>query len=156
MVQAYCRFPIMIMAVTAAASRIHRFTFLSSLALASTYDAKNRFGCSRAVRTRIGGPEIRASVRIVHDRLASARFLRVFGTFRDLVAERGQPAERPGRHARFDGDVASGCAALEKPRRFQGLLKIHSVIDYVRHKLCVRERLVRAAHDAKSDVQAAP
>src|SRR6516165_1597935 len=60
--------------------------------------------------------------------------------------------EGGGRNARLDNDSAPELLAIGKTRFFHGSLDIHMVIDDVRHKLRVSERLIEAAHDAETDV----
>ena len=71
---------------------------------------------------------------------------------RDLVAALGKLLQGAGGHARFNRDVAAGGVALGEARRFQRRLQVHAVIDDIGDELRVRQRLIRAAHDAEADV----
>ena len=59
----------------------------------------------------------------------------------DDVAALGELLQGLLRHSGFDRHFATRRAALRKARRFQRFLDIHPVIDQVRNKLRVRQRL---------------
>ncbi len=56
---------------------------------------------------------------------------------------------------RSDGDIAAGRRFLREARGFERGLYIHSVIDNIRDKLRMRQRLIRSAHDAETDMHVA-
>src|ERR1700730_13469133 len=63
------------------------------------------------------------------------------------------------RNARFDQDRAPNRASSRvwdrEPWRFESGLDVHTIVHHIRYKLCVRQGLIRTAHDAKTDVNIA-
>src|ERR1044071_8977340 len=86
-------------------------------------------------------------------RLSSSHQGRVFRANNQVVALLPQSLDDVRTDARFDQNIAADLTASHgKARRFQRSLNIHSIVDKVRDKLRVRQRLVGPSHDAKTDM----
>src|ERR1700680_629060 len=113
------------------------------------------FRYRRPVRSRVRRGVINTGLRIVQNRLPPPHLLRVLPPDCNLMPALGELLQSRGRHAHFNGDVAAGRVSLREARRLHGGLNVHPVIGDVGGKLCVRQRLVRPAHNAETDVQIA-
>ena len=60
-----------------------------------------------------------------------------------------------GRHAGFDRDRTSALVGDGEARVLERRLDVHAIVDDIRHELRMRQRLIRAAHNAESDMQVA-
>src|SRR5271169_3298536 len=71
------------------------------------------------------------------------------------MAAPGKLFDRRGGHTRLNRNLAPWSIGLREPRRLERLLDVHPVIDIIRRKLRMRQRLIGSSHDSESDVQIA-
>src|SRR5262249_28945474 len=115
-----------------------------------------RFWFPHSVGTGIGARAIHARLGILHKSLPPTHLRCVLLANGQIVALVAQRLQDVRLHARLNYDLAAHMVSGNREsRRFQRSLKIHAVVHEVRNKLRVSQRLVRASHDAKADMNVA-
>src|SRR5208283_1512554 len=111
-----------------------------------------RLGFGRAVGAGVRCAIVDVGSAVMKHGLAATHGGGVLLTNTEDMAHRGELLESLGRHAGLDEDVAAYFVTDGEAGFFNGGLNVHVVVDQVRDKLSVGERLIHAAHDPEADV----
>src|SRR6267154_1764804 len=118
--------------------------------ISSMHHWRLRYGS--AVGASVGASVIYLRLRVMQHGLSATHGGGVFTPHVEFMAHRGKFLPHFRRHSRLDHNVAPTLWTHRETRGLERLLDVHAVINHVRNKLRVRQRLVRPSHDSETDM----